>query len=209
MVKKSKRAFKTISEAADDLGVQQHVLRFWESKFSQIKPMKRGGNRRFYRPDDIALLKAIKHSLYDGALSIRDTQGEIKKDGVKSYVQAWKDEAGYIEPAPAKKKTPPPPPPASAAPSKPIVAPPEPQPTPEPTSEPTPEPAVVVVEDIPETPEAPEQPGLLFEAEESAPPSPAAAASGDDDSIKISKDLVRALVDDLKALRALIDRIPD
>ncbi len=206
MVKKSKRAFKTISEAADDLGVQQHVLRFWESKFSQIKPMKRGGNRRFYRPDDIALLKAIKHSLYDGDLSIKDTQGEIKKDGVKSYVQAWKDEAGYIEPAPAKKKTPPPPPPSSVssvAPSRPIVAPPEPQPMPEPT------PDVVVVEDIPETPEAPEQPGLLFEAEASAPPSPAAVASGDDDSIKISKDLVRALVDDLKALRALIDRIPD
>ncbi len=207
MVKKSKRAFKTISEAADDLGVQQHVLRFWESKFPQIKPMKRGGNRRFYRPDDIALLKAIKHSLYDGGLSIKDTQGEIKKDGVKSYVQAWKDEAGYIEPAPAKKKTPPPPPPSSAAPSRPIVAPPEPQPTPEPTPEPTPD--VVVVEDIPATPEAPEQPGLLFEAEASAPPSPAAVAAGDDDTIKISKDLVRALVDDLKALRALIDRIPD
>lgn len=206
MVKKSKRAFKTISEAADDLGVQQHVLRFWESKFSQIKPMKRGGNRRFYRPDDIALLKAIKHSLYDGDLSIKDTQGEIKKDGVKSYVQSWKDEAGYIEPAaaPAKKKPP------HLAPSRPIVAPPEPQPTPEPAQEPAPEPAVVVEEmPAPEPVPVPEQPGLLFEAEESAPPSPAAAASGDDDSIKISKDLVRALVDDLKALRALIDRIPD
>ncbi len=199
MVKKSKRAFKTISEAADDLGVQQHVLRFWESKFSQIKPMKRGGNRRFYRPDDIALLKAIKHSLYDGALSIKDTQGEIKKDGVKSYVQAWKDEAGYIEPAapPAKKKPPP------LAPSRPIVAPPE--PSPEPAQEPAPEPAVVVEEmPAPEPTPVPEQPGLQFEADAGAPP-----ASEDDDSIKISKDLVRALVDDLKSLRALIDRIPD
>ena len=201
MVKKSKRAFKTISEAADDLGVQQHVLRFWESKFSQIKPMKRGGNRRFYRPDDIALLKAIKHSLYDGGLSIRDTQGEIKKDGVKSYVQAWKNEAGYIEPTPVKKKTPPPPP-SSATPSKPIVAPLEPALSPEP--EPMPEPIGVVEEKpAPEPTPVPEQPGLQFEA--AATPETAS----DDDTIKISKDLVRALVDDLKALRALIDRIPD
>ncbi|MEE8259275.1 MAG: MerR family transcriptional regulator [Sphingomonadales bacterium] len=196
MVNKSKRAFKTISEAADDLGVQQHVLRFWESKFSQIKPMKRGGNRRFYRPDDIALLKAIKHSLYDGGLSIKDTQGAIKEDGVKSYVQAWKDETGYIEPAaaPAKKKPPP------LAPSRPIVAPPEPA-----MPEPAPEPAVEVVEEMPapEPAPVPEQPGLQFEA------AAAPETAGDDDSIKISKDLVRALVDDLKALRALIDRIPD
>ncbi len=198
MVKKSKRAFKTISEAADDLGVQQHVLRFWESKFSQIKPMKRGGNRRFYRPDDIALLKAIKHSLYDGGLSIRDTQAAIKEDGVKNYVQAWKDEAGYIEPAPVKKK----PPPSPLAPSRPIAAPPELALSPEP--EPMPEPAGVVEEmPAPEPTPVPEQPGLQFEA--AATPETAS----DDDTIKISKDLVRALVDDLKALRALIDRIPD
>src|SRR2546422_33849 len=61
---KSAGAFRTISEVADDLRVEQHVLRFWETKFSQIKPLKRGGGRRYYRPEDVDLLKNIHHLLY-------------------------------------------------------------------------------------------------------------------------------------------------
>ncbi len=181
MVKKSKRAFRTISEAADDLDVPQHVLRFWETKFSAIKPMKRGGNRRFYRPADIHLLKAIKHTLYDRDQSIKAVQQLIKKSGVKSFVADWKKAAGIVEEAAA-------PPPAPALPE----------------TAPEPLPAA-----------KPEEPGLSFEPETGGAPeaeaipavAPEAPPRGDD-TIKISKDLVRALVADLKALRALIDRIP-
>jgi MerR HTH family regulatory protein len=64
-MEKSPDAFRTISEVADDLDLPQHVLRFWETRFSQIKPMKRGGGRRYYRPQDIDLIKGIRHRLYD------------------------------------------------------------------------------------------------------------------------------------------------
>lgn len=72
--KKSATAFRTISEVADELGVQQHVLRFWESKFSHVKPMKRGGGRRYYRPEDIDLLKQIHHLLYQEGYTIKGVQ---------------------------------------------------------------------------------------------------------------------------------------
>jgi len=71
---KSASAFRTISEVADDLGVQQHVLRFWESKFNQIKPLKRGGGRRYYRPEDVELLKNIYHLLYQEGYTIKGVQ---------------------------------------------------------------------------------------------------------------------------------------
>ena len=72
--KKSASAFRTISEVATELGVQQHVLRFWETKFSQVKPMKRGGGRRYYRPEDVDLLKAIHTLLYDQGYTIKGVQ---------------------------------------------------------------------------------------------------------------------------------------
>ena len=72
--KKSVSAFRTISEVASMLGVQQHVLRFWESKFSQVKPMKRGGGRRYYRPEDVELLQRIHHLLYGEGYTIRGVQ---------------------------------------------------------------------------------------------------------------------------------------
>ena len=72
--KKSAAAFRTISEVADELDLQQHVLRFWETKFSQINPMKRGGGRRYYRPEDIALLKRIKSLLHDDGYTIKGVQ---------------------------------------------------------------------------------------------------------------------------------------
>jgi DNA-binding transcriptional MerR regulator len=72
--KKSAAAFRTISEVANELDVQQHVLRFWETKFSQVKPMKRGGGRRYYRPEDVELLKAIHTLLYDQGYTIKGVQ---------------------------------------------------------------------------------------------------------------------------------------
>ncbi|WP_426164523.1 MerR family transcriptional regulator [Sandarakinorhabdus sp. DWP1-3-1] len=71
---KSDRAFRTISEAAETIGVPQHVLRFWETRFPQLQPLKRGGNRRYYRPADMALLATIKAMLHDEGLTIRGAQ---------------------------------------------------------------------------------------------------------------------------------------
>jgi DNA-binding transcriptional MerR regulator len=83
---KSADAFRTISEVAGDLEVPQHVLRFWESKFPQIKPLKRAGGRRYYRPDDVALLRRIRQCLYDQGYTIKGVQkllreGALKADG--------------------------------------------------------------------------------------------------------------------------------
>ncbi len=75
---KAKGAFRTISEVADDLDVQQHVLRFWETKFNQVRPLKRGGGRRYYRPEDVALLKKIHHLLYTEGYTIKGVQKILK-----------------------------------------------------------------------------------------------------------------------------------
>lgn len=88
---KSKNAFRTISETADILEVPQHVLRFWESKFSQIKPMKRGGNRRYYRPDDIDLLKTIHFFLYTEGYTIKGVQKLLKEHGIKKTIKLWQN----------------------------------------------------------------------------------------------------------------------
>ena len=80
---KSREAFRTISEVADWLGTQPHVLRFWESKFSQIKPVKRAGGRRYYRPADMALLGGIKQLLHEDGLTIKGVQKILKERGVK------------------------------------------------------------------------------------------------------------------------------
>jgi DNA-binding transcriptional MerR regulator len=79
--KKAQGAFRTISEVADELDVQQHVLRFWETKFSQVKPLKRGGGRRYYRPEDVALLKHIHHLLYTEGYTIKGVQKLLKGQG--------------------------------------------------------------------------------------------------------------------------------
>ena len=81
MQAKTTRAFRTISEAGDELGLQPHVLRFWESKFSDLKPMKRGGDRRYYRPEDIEFLRGLKTLLHDEKHRIKDVQKLIKKSG--------------------------------------------------------------------------------------------------------------------------------
>ena len=84
MWNKAPDAFRTISEVADDLDVPQHVLRFWESRFQQIKPMKRGGGRRYYRPDDVDLLRGIRHLLYGEGYTIRGVQRILREQGVNS-----------------------------------------------------------------------------------------------------------------------------
>ena len=80
---KSPAAFRTISEVATALDVPQHVLRFWETKFTQVRPMKRAGGRRYYRPDDVALLRRIRGLLYDDGYTIRGVQRLLREGGAK------------------------------------------------------------------------------------------------------------------------------
>ena len=84
-MEKSPEAFRTISEAAEELDVPQHVLRFWETRFAQIKPMKRAGGRRYYRPADLDLLKGIRSLLYSEGYTIRGLQRILKEEGA-AYV---------------------------------------------------------------------------------------------------------------------------
>src|SRR5208282_3740092 len=79
--RKAPTAFRTISEVADELHIPQHVLRFWETKFNQVKPMKRGGGRRYYRPDDIALLRRISDLLYIQGYTIKGVQRLLREGG--------------------------------------------------------------------------------------------------------------------------------
>ena len=81
--RKAPNAFRTISEVADDLHIPQHVLRFWETKFPQVKPLKRGGGRRYYRPDDIALLRRISDLLYIQGYTIKGVQRLLREGGGK------------------------------------------------------------------------------------------------------------------------------
>jgi DNA-binding transcriptional MerR regulator len=110
-VAKGPDAFRTISEAADELHVPQHVLRFWETKFSFIKPMKRAGGRRFYRPSDIAVLRGVRCLLHDEGLTIKGVQKLHREQGVKRLVAAGEGVTGPAEapaaaaPAPAAKAT--------------------------------------------------------------------------------------------------------
>ena len=101
---KSPDAFRTISEVAEDLDLPQHVLRFWETRFKEIKPLKRGGGRRYYRPDDVDLLRGIKHLLYDEGYTIRGLQRILKEQGNRFVVAVGKgeiaaDSAGDLPPS--------------------------------------------------------------------------------------------------------------
>jgi DNA-binding transcriptional MerR regulator len=162
MQSKTTRAFRTISEAGEELGLQPHVLRFWESKFSQIKPIKRGGGRRFYRPEDIEFLRGIKILLHDEGHPIKDVQKLIRLKGPgrvmelgQSVEKAARDKEvkdTVLVPERIRKSSPP------IRPSKSTSAP-EPVPVPEPVQEvtppvvePTPEP-VYVPEPVAEAPQ--------------------------------------------------------
>lgn len=118
---KSPDAFRTISEVAEQLDLPQHVLRFWETRFSQIKPLKRGGGRRYYRPQDVDLIKGIRHMLYDQGYTIKGVQKLLRDNGVQFLIaigsgdlaaveaiaqrrqaEAEADEAGHQAAAPAR-----------------------------------------------------------------------------------------------------------
>lgn len=92
---KSPNAFRTISEAAEEVGAPQHVLRFWETKFSFVAPLKRAGGRRFYRPQDVVLLKAVKRLLHDEGLTIKGVQRLFKEQGIKRLA-SWGDPEGLV-----------------------------------------------------------------------------------------------------------------
>jgi len=110
---KAPDAFRTISEVAEDLDIPQHVLRFWETRFTQIKPMKRSGGRRYYRPDDVDLLRGIRRLLYGEGYTIRGVQRILKENGIKS-VQGLVD--GHAAPSFAPTSAP-----ALVAPKRPVI----------------------------------------------------------------------------------------
>ncbi|HTR00725.1 MAG TPA: MerR family transcriptional regulator [Candidatus Acidoferrum sp.] len=89
-MEKAPDAFRTISEVAEEIDVPQHVLRFWESRFAQIRPLKRGGGRRYYRPNDVDLLRGVRHLLYGEGYTIRGVQRLLREQG-QSFVQSvWR-----------------------------------------------------------------------------------------------------------------------
>ncbi len=126
---KSASAFRTISEVADELKVQQHVLRFWESKFSQVKPLKRGGGRRYYRPEDVELLRKIHHLLYQEGYTIKGVQKLLHASKNSMIQRAAETTAAImgspavvesVAPAPVVQKAPPAPAPVAM---KPVITP--------------------------------------------------------------------------------------
>ena len=94
---KSPDAFRTISEVAEDLDLPQHVLRFWETRFTQIKPMKRGGGRRYYRPIDVELLKGIRHLLYDQGYTIKGVQRLLRENNPQFIIALGNGDVQAIE----------------------------------------------------------------------------------------------------------------
>ena len=89
-MEKAPDAFRTISEVAEEINVPQHVLRFWESRFAQIRPMKRGGGRRYYRPDDVDLLRGVRHLLYGAGYTIRGVQRILREEGIAFVQTVWR-----------------------------------------------------------------------------------------------------------------------
>jgi DNA-binding transcriptional MerR regulator len=98
-VAKGPEAFRTISEAAEELNVPQHVLRFWETKFSFIRPMKRAGGRRFYRPQDIAVLRGVRRLLHDEGYTIKGVQRLHREQGQRRLIAAGLGEGAPLPPA--------------------------------------------------------------------------------------------------------------
>ena len=89
---KSPQAFRTISEIATELDVPQHVLRFWEAKFTQIKPLRRGGGRRYYRPEDVDLIRGIRRLLYNEGYTIKGVQKVLREQGLRFVADSGRDE---------------------------------------------------------------------------------------------------------------------
>jgi DNA-binding transcriptional MerR regulator len=202
-MEKSPDAFRTISEVADWLGIQAHVLRFWESKFTQMKPVKRAGGRRYYRPADMQLIGGIKKLLYDDGLTIKGVQKILREQGI-AHVSSFSpslddDSAGPAKTGPNVVKflgvpagaldhvehAPDPEPPVSDTPEPP--SPPEPVTT-EPTTDPAPEITVEPAE--PETEDTPTLPAFLHRPRQPAKP------PADADTPKVSATPPRPIVVD-------------
>jgi DNA-binding transcriptional MerR regulator len=182
---KSPEAFRTISEVAETLDVPPHVLRFWETRFTQVKPVKRGGGRRYYRPEDVRLLRGIRGLLYDDGMTIKGVQKILRERGVRHVIGLGTEPEAEapVEAAP---------PAAEAAPA------------PAARTRPAPKPRQPADANG-RGPEAP-QPDLFAPAEEGAaavtatvPIERAAAATG-----PLDKPALRALVAELEALRAVM-----
>ena len=103
---KSADAFRTISEVAEDLGIPKHVLRFWELKFVQIRPMKRGGGRRYYRPEDMELLRGVRHLLHRDGYTIKGVQKILREQGAEVVKQLGRGEVPASLPAPTGESVP-------------------------------------------------------------------------------------------------------
>lgn len=102
---KSPDAFRTISEVAEDLDLPQHVLRFWETRFNHIKPLKRGGGRRYYRPQDVELIKGIKHMLYDQGYTIKGVQKLLRENGNQFLIAVGNGDVAAISAIAQRKQT--------------------------------------------------------------------------------------------------------
>jgi len=103
---KAADAFRTISEVADELGIAKHVLRFWEDKFAHIRPMKRGGGRRYYRPEDMELLRGVRHLLHREGYTIRGVQKILREQGVDAVKHFGRPDSESSEQDPAPTATP-------------------------------------------------------------------------------------------------------
>ncbi len=99
---KAPEAFRTISEVAVELDVPKHVLRFWEGKFSQLRPLKRGGGRRYYRPEDVELLRGIRYLLYEDKYTIKGVQRILREQGVRHVMDCWRETASGSDRAAVK-----------------------------------------------------------------------------------------------------------
>jgi DNA-binding transcriptional MerR regulator len=200
-LEKAPDAFRTISEVADEIDVPQHVLRFWESRFPQIRPMKRGGGRRYYRPDDVDLLRGVRHLLYGEGYTIRGVQRILREQGVTFVQTVWSvsvetlppdsDEDEEIEEGEDERAEP-----NLFAVAAPRAA--EPAPPAESRREPT-----IVPPLSPEQPSPPVQPAQPSSVPAAAAPAPAASVQSGVSAADRRK--LQAALDELTACRRIIE----
>jgi DNA-binding transcriptional MerR regulator len=180
---KSPEAFRTISEVAEALDVPPHVLRFWETRFTQVKPVKRGGGRRYYRPEDVRLLRGIRGLLYDDGMTIKGVQKILRERGIRHVIGLGTEAEPEIVPEAA------------------------PAPAPAPKAKPRPRPAVAATPvappaaAVPANGAAPVPQPDLFDVRGTSPSQPARATA---QPAPLDKPALRALLSDLMALRAVM-----
>jgi DNA-binding transcriptional MerR regulator len=188
MMDKSPEAFRTISEVADALDVPPHVLRFWETRFAQVKPVKRGGGRRYYRPEDVRLLRGIRGLLYDDGMTIKGVQKILREKGIRHVIALGTVPETETEATPEPVSAPAPKPAATTAP-KPAA----------------PRPAGAEPRPIPQR-DLFEPAGGTATAIAEAPAELAAAAAAA--ARPLDKRALKSLLADLQALRAVMVKEP-